>query len=122
MAFLSMYGVKGKELGMRKHISESPQETRGLPGRWRTRADLIETLKPLGIDADGLIARVRPKKVMAQAWLGRHLLEALDVAPALLERKQSNVLPAAQNKGGRRSKRPADDPLEPLQRILRGES
>ncbi len=48
-----------------------------------SRKDLIELLRPLGINADSFIARIRPRKVFRSAWFGRDLLDALADAPAL---------------------------------------
>ena len=69
-----------------------------------TRADLAELLGPLGIDADTFIGRLKPRRVFRMAWLGKHIVEAFDTAPALAERGDTSGsagLPAAQNRGNR---------------------
>lgn len=46
-----------------------------------SRDDLIDMVKPLGIDADGFIARLKPVKRFRLAWWGEDLLEAIRNAP-----------------------------------------
>ena len=55
------------------------------PNTLYSRSDLIEMLKPLGIEADGFIARLRPAKRFRLAWWGEDLIEAIQNAPALGE-------------------------------------
>ena len=56
-----------------------------------TRIDLIDMLSPLGIDADGWIARIKPVKRFRQVWLGKDLLDAVDRAPPLGEGREKKV-------------------------------
>ena len=56
-----------------------------------SRSDLDKMLRPLGIDADGWIARLRPVKRFRRAWFGEDLLAAIRKAPAL-DRKGTQPL------------------------------
>ena len=75
------------------------------PNALYTRSDLAEMLKPLGIDPDAWIRRIRPVKRFRQAWWGAYLIRAIEVAPALSEQDgKVPVLPAARGRGGRRGR------------------
>lgn len=73
-----------------------------------SRADLAEMLAPAGLDVDTFIARLRPRKVFKMVWLGADLLKAFEAAPALADRDPAPELPAAKNRGGRKSRGAAD--------------
>ena len=71
------------------------------PDTLYTREDLVELLAPLGIDWDGLCARLRPRRVSRMVYRGKDILAAWDCAPALSERPGVAMPPAA-NRGNRR--------------------
>lgn len=93
-----------------------------------SRSDLIELLKPLGIDADSFIARIRPKKVFRNAWFGRDILSGLADAPALengngdtrptLSLKNNSRKPGSNAIGSRRAKT-LEANLDPLKALMR---
>lgn len=64
-----------------------------------SRADLEAMLKPLGIDPDGFVSRLKPRKRFRLVWFGEDLLEAIRRAPELSE---PAPIPAPKNRGGRR--------------------
>ena len=70
-----------------------------------SRQDLVELFKPLGIDADGLIVRIKPIKRFRRAWWGADLIQAIEKAPALNE-KADDMRPAdlPQTANGRRGR------------------
>ena len=82
-----------------------------------SRADLIEMLKDLGIDADGFISRVKPKKRFRLAWFGRDILDAIYDAPVLGEIEK----PASRGPQSRKRKGVRIDGMDELKRIQRGE-
>lgn len=86
-----------------------------------TRADLAAMLDGSGVDVDFFIGRIKARKVFKMLWSGEDILAALRTAPALSERDGARELPAPANRGnrGRRRKPLSDDPLEPLNRLLR---
>ena len=55
-----------------------------------SRSDLDKMLRPIGIDADGWIARLKPVKRFRRAWFGEDLLDAIRNAPALGEADKKN--------------------------------
>ena len=69
-----------------------------------SRSDLQELLKPMGVDADLFIGRLRAKKVFRAVWKGSDLLTAWETAPALADRGSDDGpdMPKAKNKGNRR--------------------
>ena len=85
-----------------------------------SRADLVAMLRPLGIDADGFIARLKPVKRFRLAWWGEDLLEAIRNAPALgeVDEKISDArkVRRKREKPGARLKG-----IDELKRIQRGE-
>ena len=87
------------------------------PNALYSRADLIEMLKVLGIDADGFISRVKPKKRFRLAWFGRDILDAIYDAPVLGEVEK--MTPQASRARRRKGSRSAD--IEEFKRIQRGE-
>jgi len=68
-----------------------------------SRRELIEALKPMGINADAWIARIRPIKRFRRGWWGADIIKAIEAAPPLNEQLQSS-LPGARNRGNRRGK------------------
>lgn len=64
-----------------------------------SRSDLEEMLRPLGIDPDGFIGRLKPRKRFRLAWWGEDLIEAIRRAPELSE---PVPIPTPKNRGGRR--------------------
>lgn len=91
------------------------------PNTLYTRADLAALLDGSGVDVDFFIAKIKARKVFKMLWTGEDILAALRNAPALAERDEARELPPAANRGnrGRRRKPRSDDPLEPLNRLLR---
>ena len=88
-----------------------------------SRADLVELLKPLGIDADGFVSRVKPIKRLRQAWLGMDLLDAIRQAPALKEKaddRQPVDRPQAANGRPRRGRKPRFERLDGYITELKG--
>ena len=75
------------------------------PSALYSRKDLIENLKPLDIDADAWLGRVKPLKRFRMAWLGEDLMDAIHKAPALADRPEAANLPAASNRGNRTRRR-----------------
>jgi len=76
-----------------------------------TRPMIEETIcRPLGIDVDGFLSRLKPRKVFRCAWLGADLLEAWRSAPALSEKQEK---PRGKNRGnrGRRNLSPTGENL-----------
>jgi hypothetical protein len=71
------------------------------PDSLYTRTDLQNLFSPLGVNADTVVARIRPRKVFRQFFLGSDLLAALREAPALGEEKD---LPGPKNSGNRKGK------------------
>ena len=85
-----------------------------------SREDLIEILRPLKIDADGFIARLKPVKRFRLAWFGEDLLQAIRDAPELGEVDEkiskARMVRRARGKTGARV-----EGMEELKRIQRGE-
>ena len=68
-----------------------------------TRSDLVELLKPLGIDADGFVARIKPVKRFRLAWWGKDLIDAIQKTPPLGEMGEAENEPEQlRNATGRR--------------------
>jgi len=88
-----------------------------------SRADLIEMLSPLGIDADAFIARIKPVKRFRPVWWGQDVINAIENAPLLGEHQvDAPALPERKN-GKRRSQgRNDDSSLDPLREIMTGRS
>ena len=82
-----------------------------------SRSDLIEMLEPIGIDADGWVARLKPVKRFRFAWWGEDIIEAIQSAPALGEVEEKT----AQSTRARRRKGAQIEDIEELKRIQRGE-
>ena len=91
-----------------------------------SRKDLSDHLKPMGINADAWITRLKPEKRFRLAWWGRDLIEAIEAAPALAEKHETAEPPAARNGGNRRGRRRAEGrtgaKLDQAIRELRGEA
>ena len=91
-----------------------------------TRGDLAAMLEPAGVDVDHFIGRLRPVKRFKQLYWGMDLLDALKSCPALAERSDAPMPPAA-NRGNRKRRRGAavvDYPgskLDAYRRTLKGE-
>jgi len=77
------------------------------PNALYSRADLLEGLAALGINADAWLARVRPAKRFRVAWWGADLIEAIGKAPELGEGDAGELMDAAADriKGGRQAAR-----------------
>jgi len=69
-----------------------------------SRSDLQELLKPMGVDVDLFIGRLKARKVFRQLWRGADILDAYAAAPALADRSSADGpdMPAARNRGNRR--------------------
>lgn len=65
------------------------------------RCDLEEMLRPLGIDPDGFIGRIKPRKRFRLAWWGEDLIEAIRNSRELSE---PVPIPTAKHGGGRKRK------------------
>ena len=70
-----------------------------------TRDDLKAMLEPAGVDPDAFVARIKPRKVFRQVWLGSDLLTALRKAPTLAATPSSGMAPSTSTPK-RRSARP----------------
>jgi hypothetical protein len=94
-----------------------------------TRNDLIEALRPLGIDPDAWVGRIRPVKRFRQAWWGADLIKAIEAAPALGAREVTEgaadlmaTMPAAGNRGNRKARKVGRLESGPLERMASGQS
>jgi len=83
--------------------------------RLYSRKELLEFFSRLGVDADELLGRIRPRKVSRMFVLGCDLLDALRTAPALRRRGETMTAQAsrAESTGpGRRRGRKAGEAAE----------
>jgi hypothetical protein len=53
------------------------------PTSFYSRDDLAGMLKPLGIDPDSFISKVKPVKRFRLAWWGADLIEAIEKTPSI---------------------------------------
>ena len=68
-----------------------------------SRQDLIEGLKPMGIDADGWLARLQPLRRFRRAYWGWDLIRAVEDAAELSVAGQAKIPKKAnQRKPGRK--------------------
>ena len=68
-----------------------------------SRSDLQELLKPMGLDVDLFIGRLKARKVFRAVWKGSDILTAWEQAPALADHEADGPdMPKAKNKGNRR--------------------
>ena len=68
-----------------------------------SRSDLQELLKPMGLDVDLFIGRLKARKVFRAVWKGSDILTAWGTAPALADHEADGPdMPAARNRGNRR--------------------
>lgn len=97
-----------------------------------SRAALAELLRPIGIDVDFFISRLRPKKIFRAAWFGKDLLDALAEASALggsgpesnprsRKRRGARGISSGQGGGSARKRTTArlEASLEPLKALAR---
>jgi len=54
-----------------------------LPNALYSRSDLEHELKPLGIDVDGWLSRIKPVRRFRSAYWGNDLIRAVNEAPAI---------------------------------------
>lgn len=88
-----------------------------------TREDLIDLLSPLGVDADGFVARIKPVKRFRLAWYGEDLLAAIRKAPPLDGGQGQPAAIEAEGVGSARQRRGSERAMsEPLQRLIREHS
>jgi len=93
------------------------------PNALYSRADLAELLKPLGIDADGFISRLKPIKRFRMAWWGTDLIQAIEKVSPLKERaedKRSADRPHTENGRTRRGRKPRFEKLDGYLEELKG--
>ena len=62
------------------------------PNAFYSRQDLLDMLGPLGVDADGLIARLKPAKRFRLVWWGNDLIKAIEAAPLLKKFKNAKCV------------------------------
>lgn len=99
-----------------------------------SRADLDEMLRPMGIDVDGWIAKVRPVRRFRLAYWGGDLIRAIEATPALGSdgagidsggsdrKRERGSEKATGSRGGRRRAKEIEAALAPLERLMRGTS
>ncbi len=112
-----------KRLNRTRGLFEKAAMTKIDPHTFYTREELIEMLKPLGINADGFISRIKPAKRFRCAWWGQDLIDAIEEAPRLGGHQvDAPALPEKNNGKSRRQGRNDDSSLAPLREIMTGRS
>ncbi|MCX7013940.1 MAG: hypothetical protein NTW86_15545 [Candidatus Sumerlaeota bacterium] len=65
------------------------------PNALYSRQDLLEMLRPFGMDADTFTARLRPRRVFRAFLVGQDILDALAKSPGLPDHKRKPFRQAA---------------------------